>query len=170
MWGPIVYGTGPSTCRESKDPSRRELWPKPNNVKHRIALKYRWGPLSPRQTQSPTKKRGKNGIGLSLKENLKYPGKVALTAIQCSAPDRTAFFGFYNHPQRLWVWADGTSISLGRFNPTRGRRTANTGQYKRENKWPREEAGKNGQKPEPPSPPPGEGLQRWRKLNLVWTS
>ena len=77
---------------------------------------------------------GKNGIGLSLKENLKYPGKAALTAIQYSAPDRAAFFGFYNHPQRLWVWADGTSISLGKFDPTRGRRTGNTGQYKRENK------------------------------------
>ena len=134
MWGPIVYGPGPFTRRESKGSSRRGLWPKPNNVKHRIALRYRRGPLSPRQTQNPTKERGKNGIGLGLKENLKYPGKAALTAIQCSAPDRAAFFGFYNHPQRLWVWADGTSISLGKFDPTRGRRTANTGQYKRENK------------------------------------
>ena len=124
MWGPIVYGPSPFTRRESKGPSRRGLWPKPNNVKHRIALRY----------QRPTEERGKNGIGLSLKENLKYPGKAALTAIQCSAPDRAAFFGFYNHPQRLWVWADGTSISLGKFDPTRGRRTANTGQYKRKNK------------------------------------
>ena len=101
LWGPIVYGPGPFTRRESKGPSRGGLWPKPNNVKHRIALRYRRGPLSPRQTQSPTEERGKNGIGLSLKENLKYPGKAALTAIQCSTPDRAAFFGFYNHPQRL---------------------------------------------------------------------
>ena len=32
MWGPIVYGPGPFTRRESKGPSRRELWPKTNNV------------------------------------------------------------------------------------------------------------------------------------------
>ena len=38
-------------------------------------------PRGPRQTQRPTKERGKNGIGLSLKENLKYLGKAALTTI-----------------------------------------------------------------------------------------
>ena len=101
LWGPIVYGPGPFTRRESKGPSRRELWPKANNVEYRIALRCRRGPLSPRQTQSPIEERDKNGIGLSLKENLKYPEKAALTAIQCSAPDRAAFFGFHNHPQRL---------------------------------------------------------------------
>src|SRR6266702_263192 len=100
--------------------------PNSNNIKHKIALGYSRGQFSPRQTQSPTGKRGKNCIGLSLKENLKYPGKAALTAIQYSAPNRAVFFGFYNHPQRLWVWADGTSISLGKFDPTRGRRTVNT--------------------------------------------
>ena len=41
------------------------------------------------------------------------PGKAALTAIQYSAPDRAIPCNFYNHPQPLWVWADGTSISLG---------------------------------------------------------
>ena len=80
------------------------------------------------------KRRGKNGIRLSLKENLKYLGKAALTTIQCSVPDRAEFFGFYNHPQRLWVWTDGTSISFGKFKPTRGRRAADTDQYKRKNK------------------------------------
>ena len=25
-------------------------------------------------------------------------------------------FGFYNHPQPLWVWADGTSISPRKLN------------------------------------------------------
>ena len=25
-------------------------------------------------------------------------------------------FSFYNHPQPLWVWADGTSISPGKLN------------------------------------------------------
>ena len=75
----------------------------PSSIKHKIALGYSRGQFSPRQTQSPTGKRGENGIGLNLKENLKYLGKAALTAIQYSAPDRAVFFGFYNHPQRLWV-------------------------------------------------------------------
>ena len=44
----------------------------------------------------------------------KDKGKAALTAIQYSAPDRAISFSFYNHPQPLWVWADGTSISLGK--------------------------------------------------------
>ena len=123
----IIYGPDPFTRGESKGPSRGGLWPKLDNIKHKIALGYSRGQFSPRQTQSPTGKRGKNGIGLSLKENLKYPGKAALTTIQYSAPDRAVFFGFYNHPQRLWVWVDGTSISLGKVDPTRGRRTANAG-------------------------------------------
>ena len=123
----MIYGPGPSTRGESKGPSREGLWPKLNNIKHKIALGYSRRQFSPRQTQSPTGKRGKNGIGLSLKENLKYPGKAALIAIQYSAPDRAVFFGFYNHPQRLWVWADGTSISLGKFDPTCERRTVNAG-------------------------------------------
>ena len=127
MWGPIIYGPNPFTCGESTGPSRGGLWPKLNNIKHKIALGYSRGSLSPRQTQSLTGKRGKNSIGLSLKENLKYPGKAVLTAIQYSAPDRAVFFGFYNHPQRLWVWANGTNISLGKFDPTRGRRTVNEG-------------------------------------------
>ena len=42
--------------------------------------------------------------------------KAAITAIEYSAPDRTMFFSFYNHPQPLWVWADGTSISPGKSN------------------------------------------------------
>ena len=41
-------------------------------------------------------------------------GKAALTAIQYSALGRAIPFSFYNHPQPLWVWADGTSISLGK--------------------------------------------------------
>ena len=26
------------------------------------------------------------------------------------------FFSFYNHPQQLWVWVDGTSISPRKLN------------------------------------------------------
>ena len=43
-------------------------------------------------------------------------GKAAITTIKYSALDRAMFFSFYNHPQPLWVWADGTSISLGKLN------------------------------------------------------
>ena len=57
----------------------------------------------------------------------KDKGKAALTAIQYSAPDKAISFSFYNHPQSLWVWVDGTSISLGKVDPTRGRRTTNVG-------------------------------------------
>ena len=44
----------------------------------------------------------------------KDKGKVAITAIQYSASDRAMLFNFYNHPQPLWAWTDGTSISLGK--------------------------------------------------------
>ena len=46
----------------------------------------------------------------------KDKGKAAITAIQYSAPDRIILFSFYNHPQPLWVWADGTNISPGKSN------------------------------------------------------
>ena len=46
----------------------------------------------------------------------KDKGKDAITAIKYSAPNRAMLFSFYNHPQPLWVWADGTSISPGKLN------------------------------------------------------
>ena len=46
----------------------------------------------------------------------KDKGKAAITAIKYSALDRAVLFSFYNHPQPLWVWADGTSISPGKLN------------------------------------------------------
>ena len=46
----------------------------------------------------------------------KDKGKAAITAIKYSAPDRAMFFIFYNHPQPLWVWVDGTSINPGKLN------------------------------------------------------
>ena len=134
MWGPIVYGPGSFTRRESTGPSRRGLWPKPNNVKYRIALRYRRGLLSPRQTQSPTEERGKNGIGLSLKENLKISGEGCpyYHSMLCTRQSRTLWL--LQPPPTTLGMSCGTSISLENFDPTRGRRTANTGQYKRENK------------------------------------
>ena len=46
----------------------------------------------------------------------KNKGKADITAIKYSTPDRAILFNFYNHPQPLWVWADGTSISPGTLN------------------------------------------------------
>ena len=46
----------------------------------------------------------------------KDKGKAAITDIEYFAPDRAMLFSFYNHPQPLWVWADGTSISPGKSN------------------------------------------------------
>ena len=37
-------------------------------------------------------------------------------ANEYSAPDRAILFNFYNHPQPLWVWADGISISPRKLN------------------------------------------------------
>ena len=46
----------------------------------------------------------------------KDKGKAAITAIKYSTPDRAILFSFYNHLQPLWIWADGTSISIGKLN------------------------------------------------------
>ena len=88
----------------------------------------------------------------------KDKGKVAITAIKYSEPDRAMLFNFYNHPQPLWEWADGTNISLGKLNlhvDVGGRVKAN---IKREVSNPEREAGKKGQEPEPPRPRRGERL------------
>ena len=85
-------------------------------------------------------------------------GKAAITAIKYSALDRAMLFSFYNHPQPLWVWADGTSISPGKLNlhvDVEGRVKAN---IKREVSNPGEGVGKKGQELEPPRPCRGERL------------
>ena len=124
----IIYGPGPSTRGESRGLSRGGLWPKSDKIKHEKSLGYIQGQFGPQQNFKSHRREGQKRYRNKFeRENLKYLGKATLTAIQCSAPDRAAFFGFYNHPQRLWVWIDGTSINLGRFNPTRGRRTVDTG-------------------------------------------
>ena len=46
----------------------------------------------------------------------KDKGKAAITAIKYFAPDRVMLFSFYIHPQPLWVWVDGTSISPIKLN------------------------------------------------------
>ena len=88
----------------------------------------------------------------------KDKGKTAITVIKYSALDRAMLFSFYNHPQPLWVWADGTSISPGKLNlhvDVEGRVKAN---IKREVSNPERGTGKKGQEPEPPRPFRGERL------------
>ena len=46
----------------------------------------------------------------------KDKGKTVITTIKYYAPDKAMFFSFYNHPQLLWIWADGTSISFEKLN------------------------------------------------------
>ena len=46
----------------------------------------------------------------------KNKGKAVITIIEYSASNKVMLFSFYNHPQPLWVWADGTSISSGKSN------------------------------------------------------
>ena len=46
----------------------------------------------------------------------KNKGKAVITTIKYPTPDRAILFSFYNHPQPLWVWADGTSISPIKLN------------------------------------------------------
>ena len=56
---------------ESEGPSRGELWPKLYNIEHETVFGYSRGQLSPRQAQNPTRKKGKTGIRLNSKENLR---------------------------------------------------------------------------------------------------
>ena len=88
----------------------------------------------------------------------KDKGKIVITAIKYSMLDRAMLFSFYNHPQPLWVWTDGTSIGPGKLNlhvDVGGRVKDN---IKREVSNPEEGVGKKGQEAEPPSPCLGERL------------
>ena len=93
----------------------------------------------------------------------KDKGKTAITAIKYSVLDRAMLFSFYNHPQPLWVWADGTSISLGKPNLHVNVGERVKANIKREVSNPKKGAGKKGQEPEPPRPCRGERLleQTW---------
>ena len=72
----------------------------------------------------------------------KDKGKTVITTIKYYAPDKAMFFSFYNHPQPLWIWADGTSISFEKLNlhvDVGGKVKAD---IKREVSNPKKEAGK----------------------------
>ena len=94
-------------------------------------------------------------------------GKAAITAIKYSAPNRAMHFSFYNHPQPLWLWADGTSISPGKLNlhvDIGGWVKAN---IKGEVNNPERGLGKKGQEREPPRPSRGERLLEQTWFNFV---
>ena len=96
-------------------------------------------------------------------------GKAAITAIEYSAPDRTMLFSFYNHPQPLWVRADGTSISPGKSNLHVDVGWGEQANIKGEASSPERGAGKKGQEREPLKPSRGERLLERTWLNSVWT-
>ena len=99
----------------------------------------------------------------------KDKGKVAITAIEYSAPDKAMLFSFYNHPQPLWIWADGTSISLGKPNLHVDVGWGVQANIKGKVSNPRKEVGKKGQEPEPPRPYRGERLLERTWFNSVCT-
>ena len=68
--------------------------------------------------------------------------KAAITVIKYSAPNRAMFFSFYNHPQPLWIWADGTSISFEKLNLHVDVGEKVKADIKREVSNPKKEAGK----------------------------
>ena len=95
--------------------------------------------------------------------------KAAITVIKYSASDRAMIFSFYNHPQLLWVWADGTSISPGKLNlhvdVGRGVKVTIKGKISSPGKG----LGKKGQEPEPLKPSRGERLPERIWFSSVWT-
>ena len=84
--------------------------------------------------------------------------KVAITAIKYSASDRAMLFSFYNHPQPLWVWADGTSISPGKLNLHVDIGKGVKANIKGKISSPEKRLGKKGQEPKPSRPSQGERL------------
>ena len=78
--------------------------------------------------------------------------KAVITAIKYSTLDKAILFSFYNHPQPLWVWADGTSISPGQLNLHVNVGGGVKANIKGEVSSPVRRAGKKGQEPEPSRP------------------
>ena len=107
-------------------PKPRKVMAQARQYKYEVALGHSRGRFTPRHNRGLTRRKGKNGIKTTLEKKSKISEPIKrgmlesvmtresyLTAIQYSAPDRAILSSFYNHPQPLWVWADGTSISLG---------------------------------------------------------
>ena len=92
--------------------------------------------------------------------------KAAITAIKYSESVRAMLFSFYNHPQSLWVWADGTSISSEKLNLHVDIGRGVKANIKGKVISPEEGLGKKGQEPGPPRPYQGERLleRTWLKF------
>ena len=67
----VIYGPDPFTRGESKGPSRGGLWPKLNNIMHKIALGYSRGQFSSRQTQKSHRKEGQKRYRIKLERKSK---------------------------------------------------------------------------------------------------
>lgn len=102
--------------------SMSALGPGPNPRKaHPLAMrrtllghKCSWGLKGATQSRwqhSRTSRR----IGKVLKRQ-RTRKRLSLLQLKYYAPDRAMLFSFYNHPQPLWIWADGKSISPKKMN------------------------------------------------------
>ena len=124
LWPWSTFTLGPKAPAE-------EGYSRGHLIKVQVTLRHSQGWFCPRHPRGPLEKKGKNGIGTVLGKPkisaliekgpldsmaTKDKGKAIITAIEYSASDRTMLFSFYNHPQPLWVWADGTSINPGKSN------------------------------------------------------
>ena len=123
LWGPIMDGPGPFADEGSKGLSQKKSWPELKNVIAQLAQRSSRGPCHPRLAQE----QGQRGKWTSSKGNLKYLRKASFATfpMHISAPSRALSFDFINNSQRLRSGTDGTSISLGNVDHTRGRRKLN---------------------------------------------
>src|SRR6266581_15926 len=67
----VIHGPGPFTRGESKGPSRGGLWPKPDNIKYKIALGYSRGQFSPRQNPKSHRTEGQKRYRTKLERKSK---------------------------------------------------------------------------------------------------
>ena len=91
----VIYGPGPFTRRESKGPSRGGLWPKPDNMKHKIALGYSRGRFSPRQNLKSHRTEGQKRYRTKIERKIQnIKGKLPLlpfNTLNLTEPHSLAF-------------------------------------------------------------------------------
>ena len=130
LWPWPIYSLGPKArVEESYGPGsvvqvQNSLETQPRTIQSSTCLRSHWKEGQKRYRNSLEKNlKISMSVGKDTLDSLttKDKGKAALTAIQYSTPNRAILSSFYNHPQPLWIWADGTSISLEKVDPTCGR-------------------------------------------------
>ena len=67
----VIYGPGLFTRGESEGPNRGGLRPKPDNIKHRMALGYSRGKFSPRQNPKSHRTEGQKRYRAKLERKSK---------------------------------------------------------------------------------------------------